>query len=83
VTEFVIEIIGWVGSVLVLLAYALNSYQKLKSDSLWFMGLNFTGAAFLIVYTVIKHAYASAFVNVVWIIIAVIGIIRYFRQHKR
>jgi hypothetical protein len=81
--DYFIEVLGWLGSVLVLLAYGLNSYQKLKSDSLWFLVLNFTGAGFLIVYTVIKEAYASAFVNVVWIIIAVIGIIRYFRQHKR
>jgi hypothetical protein len=74
--EIFIEIIGWVGSLVVVIAYGLNSYQKLRSDSMVFYIMNLTGGLALIVYTVYKAAYASAFINVVWVIIAVVAIIR-------
>ncbi|MFZ6013169.1 MAG: CBU_0592 family membrane protein [Bacteroidota bacterium] len=72
--DYLIDVIGWIGSIEVLIAYGLNSYQKLRSDSLAFYLLNLTGGLFLVVYTIYKGAFASAFVNVVWVIIAVIAI---------
>jgi hypothetical protein len=77
-----IDILGWIGSVEILLAYGLNSYQKLRSDSLVFYVLNLTGGLLLILYTVYKEAYASAFINVVWVIIAVIAMARFFLKRK-
>lgn len=74
--ENLIEVLGWIGSVEVLLAYGLNSVQKLRSDSMLFYLLNLTGGLALIIYTIYKGAYASAFINVVWVIIAVIAIVR-------
>ena len=68
------EIIGWIGSIAILLAYGLNSYQKIRSDSLSFLLLNLTGALFLIVYTYYEEAFASTFLNLVWVIIAVIAL---------
>jgi hypothetical protein len=73
--DLLIEIIGWIGSIEVLIAYGLNSYQKIRSDSMGFYLLNLTGGLFLIAYTIYKGAFASAFINVVWVIIAVIAII--------
>lgn len=75
-----IEVLGWIGSFEVLLAYGLNSYQRLRSDSLAFYLLNLTGGAFLILYTVYKGAFASAFINIVWVIIAVIALVQYYRK---
>jgi len=72
--KLLIDIIGWIGSVEVIAAYGLNSYQKLKSDSFLFQLLNLTGAAFLIINTIYYHAYPSAFINVVWVIIALFAI---------
>jgi hypothetical protein len=74
--EIIIEIIGWVGSLAVVVAYGMNSYQKLRSDSMVFYLMNLTGGLALIVYTIYKAAYASAFINIVWVIIAVIAIAR-------
>ncbi|MBA4058088.1 MAG: hypothetical protein C0490_25445, partial [Marivirga sp.] len=71
-----IEILGWVGSVCILAAYGLNSYQKLKSDSILFYGLNIIGGILLIIYTIQKQAYANTFINVVWVIIAVPAILK-------
>jgi hypothetical protein len=81
--KLLIDIIGWVGSVEVIAAYGLNSYQKIKSSSLLFQLLNLTGGIFLIINTVYYSAYPSAFINVVWVIIASIAIARFFLKEKK
>ena len=60
-----IDVIGWIGSIEVILAYGLNSYQKINSNSLLFQILNLTGAGFLIANTVYYGAFPSAFINVI------------------
>ena len=70
----IIDIIGWSGSVLVVIAYALNMYKKLNSDSLAYYSMNIVGSACLILNTIYHHAIPSAVVNIVWIIIAVIAL---------
>lgn len=79
--DLLVEIIGWIGSVEILLAYGLNSYQRIRSDSLAFSLLNFTGGLFLMVYTLYKEAFANTFVNLVWVVIALIALARFF--HRR
>jgi hypothetical protein len=79
-SKLLIDIVGWIGSIEVLIAYGLNSYQRIKSDSMVFYLLNLTGGIFLVIYTVNKEAFASAFVNVVWVIIAVIAIAKVFSK---
>jgi len=68
------EIIGWIGSFEILLAYGLNSYQKIRSDSRAFLLLNLTGGLLLIAYTFYKEAFANTFLNLVWVIIAVLAL---------
>ena len=63
--KMIIDIIGWIGSGMVIIAYALNMYKKLPADSLNYYLLNIIGSAFLIV-----NAIPSAVVNIVWILIA-------------
>ena len=77
-----LEILGWVGSVLILLAYGLNSYQKIRSDSIWFYLMNLFGGVCLIVYAIYKDASANAFINIVWVIVALIAIVRLFLRKK-
>jgi len=72
--NLLIEILGWVGSVAVITAYGLNSYQKIKSDSLMFQLLNLTGATFLIINSIYKEAYPFTLINTVWLIIAIVAI---------
>ncbi|MBI1770669.1 MAG: hypothetical protein HY015_10210 [Bacteroidetes bacterium] len=80
--KFFIDLVGWIGSVEVIAAYGLNSYQRIKSDSIVFQILNFTGAIFLILNTIYYHAYPSAFINVVWVIIAAVAIGRMIMKRK-
>jgi len=74
--KLLIDVIGWSGSVMVITAYGLNSYQKIKSDSLLFLFLNLIGGIFLIIYSVYYTAYANTFINVVWVIIAIPALIK-------
>ena len=74
--EMLIHIFGWTGSVMVIAAYGLNSYQKLTSDSMTFLLLNLVGGVLLIIYSAYFSAFANTFINVVWVIIAVPAIIK-------
>jgi hypothetical protein len=78
--KLLIDILGWIGSVEVIAAYGLNSFQKLKSDSAWFQLLNLTGGIFLIINTVYYGAYPSTFINVVWVLIAIPALYAIFRK---
>lgn len=78
--EIWITAMGWIGSVAVIAAYALNSLQKIKSDSLLFQVLNLTGAVLLIINSVFKEAYPFTFINTVWAVIAVVAIVRMMRK---
>jgi len=71
-----IDIIGWVGSVMVVLAYSLNMFGKMASDSMAYYWLNIIGSICLILNTLFHHALPSAVVNVIWVCIAGVAVIR-------
>ena len=81
-SQFTIDLIGWVGSLEVILAYALISYHKITAKSIWYQVLNLTGGLFLIINTYYYGAYPSAIVNVVWFFIASSAIISIYRVRK-
>lgn len=78
-SELFIDIVGWVGSIEVILAYALISYHRITAKSLTYQLLNLTGGAFLIINTVYYKAYPSTAINVVWLIIASVAIVNIVR----
>lgn len=79
----IIEILGWTGSLLVLVAYAMNMNKKLPADSLTYYLLNIAGSAFLIINTAFHHAYPSMAVNIIWVFIPVVTIIRHKAARKK
>lgn len=78
--KLIIDIIGWIGSAEVILAYGLNSYGKINSSSWVYQALNLTGGIFLIINTVYYGSYPSTAINVVWVIIASIALIGMVRS---
>jgi hypothetical protein len=74
--EVGIEIMGWVASVLIVGAYALNIKGKLASNDRRYVLANLVGGLFFIVNTAYHHAYPSAVVNVVWVLIAADSLLR-------
>ena len=75
-TNFSINLIGWVGSAGVLLAYVLVSTNRLKGDSIPYQMLNLFGSIFLMTNTLYFGAYPSTFVNLVWLFIAIFALVR-------
>ena len=69
-----IDVIGWIGSLEVIAAYLLVSFEFGKVNKQVYQGLNLTGSLFLIINTIYHGAYPSAFVNVIWLIIAFISL---------
>ena len=74
--EIFVSMLGWIVSLLVIGAYGLNSYQKIKSDSLIFQLMNLAGGILLIINSVYKEAYPFTFINTVWVLIAIPAIFR-------
>ena len=68
-----VDLVGWLGAGLLLTAYGLVSFKKLRPDVGFYQFLNAAGSCCLIVNTVFYRAYPSAFVNVIWIIIAILA----------
>ena len=68
-TSLLINILGWTGSILYLLAYALVSMKKTEGDSLVYQGMNIVAGVLLIVNTLYLRAYPSAGLNVAWVAI--------------
>jgi len=75
-TKLLIDVLGWSGALLLLGAYACVSFRKLRADSVLYQVVNGLGSCFLVVNTVYYRAFPSAFVNVIWICIAVTAGIR-------
>jgi hypothetical protein len=69
--QMLIDILGWIGAVLYLFAYALVSLKKVEGDALLFQGINIIAGILLIINTFYWHSYPSTALNVAWIGIAV------------
>ncbi|HMB24768.1 MAG TPA: hypothetical protein VKP08_18115 [Anaerolineales bacterium] len=65
-SKLLIDILGWTGSILYLLAYALVSAKKVEGDSLVYQGMNIVAGVLLVVYTLALGAYATTSLNAVW-----------------
>lgn len=74
--KLIIDLLGWSGALLLLGAYGCVSFRKLRADSVLYQVINCLGSCFLVVNTVYYRAFPSAFVNLIWICIAVSAGIR-------
>jgi hypothetical protein len=70
--KLIIDIVGWTGTVLYLIAYGLVSAKKVESDSWAYQGMNLFAGTLLIVNTLYLQAYPSVGLNVAWVGIAMV-----------
>ncbi len=68
--ELVIDIVGWSGAVLLLVAYGLLSARRLEGHSVRYQLMNIQGSLCLLANAAYHRALPSAFVNLVWVLIA-------------
>ena len=71
-TNMLVNILGWTGSIMYLVAYALVSMKKTEGDSLLYQGMNVIAGIFLVIYTFTLEAYATMALNGIWAIIGLI-----------
>jgi hypothetical protein len=71
-----IDAIGWIGAVLVLIAYGLLSIKWMDGNALSYQALNAVGAVMLVINSYYLGAYPSVGVNAAWIGIAAITLFR-------
>ena len=70
------ELVGWYGVVAILSAYALVSFELIPFNGFVYHFLNATGAIGIIVDALAQKNYQPAVLNIVWLIIAVLSLVR-------
>jgi len=60
------SILGWIGMILLILAYFLLSTKKIKSNSLFYHTLNLFGAVGITISTFITKSWPSVVLNIIW-----------------
>ncbi|HCI05731.1 TPA: hypothetical protein DEX28_03220 [Patescibacteria group bacterium] len=77
-----LEIFGWVGSFLIILAYYLLQTDRLEETNFKYQGINMLGALMLGVNAYSKTAWAILSLQIVWILIGIIGILKSKNSRK-
>ena len=80
--ELLVEVAGWTGAVLILLAYLLLSMGRLSGQSALYQGMNVVGAAGFVVNGWWHGAVPSATLNVVWALIGGFALWRIVRRAR-
>ena len=78
--EIAVEVAGWAGATLILLAYLLLSAGKLTGQSLVYQGMNVVGAAGFVINGWWHGALPSAALNVLWLLIGAIATWRILKK---
>jgi hypothetical protein len=67
--EIAVELAGWAGALLILLAYQFLSAGKVTGQSLVYQGMNIVGASGFVINGWWHRAIPSAALNVLWLLI--------------
>jgi hypothetical protein len=78
--EVAVEVVGWAGAALILLAYLLLSAGRLTGQSIVYQGMNIVGAAGFVVNGWWHRAIPSAALNVLWLLIGAFASWRIIRK---
>jgi hypothetical protein len=78
--EVAVEVVGWVGALLILLAYLLLSMGRVTGQSLLYQGMNIVGAAGFVINGWWHRALPSAALNILWLLIGAIASWRIIRK---
>ena len=77
------EVVGWIGALLILADYGLLSAGKLDAKSPAYQWLNVVGAIGFILNSGWNGAWPSAALNVVWVGIGLVALVRIFGRRER
>lgn len=77
------EVVGWLGAFCILLAYWLLTVGRLKPASFNYQLLNLVGSVGVLVNAYVHFALPLVTINVVWIFIAMFGLLHIAQGKKR
>lgn len=80
--DLLADIIGMLGTSLVVGAFFLLQLNKVQPSSLLYNVMNLTGALFLLFSLCINFNLASFVIEIFWIIASLIGLVRYVQSKK-
>ena len=75
----IFDILGWIGMILVLVAYGLLSTNKVENGKLYQM-LSLIAATFMAIGLFPTKAWFSFTLQVIWALIAVVAIIKLYKK---
>lgn len=75
-TVIAVNVVGWLGMALLIGAYALVTMGKVQVTSLVFQLMNLFGGFFLMLNSAYYGAWPSAGLNVVWVVVGLVGLVR-------
>ena len=70
------EIVGWIGTVLILLAYFLLSIGQIQAESALYQMANALGGIFLVYASVKTKDFPLIVLNAIWFLIAVYALLK-------
>lgn len=82
-TDFIIDILGWIGSILLISAYWLNSKNLISAQTKVYQLLNIAGSLTLMINTFYYGAYPSGLVNIVWLFMGLYHIAQIFKNKQK
>jgi hypothetical protein len=71
-----LDVGGWMGALVLIVAYGFISWGRLSGSSGSYQSLNIAGSLLLLINAAWHHAWPSSVVNLVWIGIALSALIR-------
>lgn len=74
-----VHLIGSVGGIVILIAYALASTRRIPVTGNAFQIMNLSGAIVLLLYSIVLVAWVSVGLNAVWGTVAAVALIRNYR----
>jgi hypothetical protein len=74
-----LDVVGLFGAALLMVAYLLLQINKLQSNGLAYSLLNAIGALLIVFSLLVNFNLAAFLIEVFWVLISLIGIIRYLR----
>lgn len=73
-----VRIVGWVGTSILIVTYALNSFGMIESQSFWYPALNLISAILLGIRVFVDRNYSNLILEMFWAIVAIITLFNYF-----
>lgn len=75
-----IDLLGFIGVSLILIAYFLNLNNKLKADDIIYIILNLIGAMLACLASVLMVYYPFVLLEGTWTLVSLVALIKYFKK---